>query len=124
MMRLVRTFGDNVRDVLLARAVRNKDLAEKLNTTPDRVTKLLDAENPELRTIFWVAKSLEISVETLCTGLDAEYDAWWQRQGVQDRLLVRVRDLTEAQQLGVLRFLDTLFPAAGSIHKTHPEPSA
>lgn len=107
----VATFGENVVRLLAERGWQQKDLAKRMGRTTQHVNNWTNADNVELHNLLRIATALELSVERVVEGIDADYDAM--RQAAQsrlERLLQASQGLTDAQlealQLLVERFLD------------------
>lgn len=85
------SFGASLREKLKARGIKPTDFARQTGVSPQQVNKWLEADNVELGTLLRIAKGLGVSVESLCSGIDAEYDAMRQL----DRGPARVAEVFE-----------------------------
>lgn len=102
------TFGENLKEAMRRRAVAKDALAGKLHLTEPQIDKwLAPTANPRLVTMFRLAKAVGVSIESLCEGADAEYDAMRGAVKDEDVLLELWRRTTDDAQralvLGVLR---------------------
>lgn len=69
-------FGENVRAAMRRTGLERDTLAAKLGVGETQVDKWLNAKaNPRLTTILRLANALDVSVEQLIDGIDAEYAA-------------------------------------------------
>jgi transcriptional regulator with XRE-family HTH domain len=88
------SFGEKLRIRLRAAGKTPSDLAQLTGSTPQQVNKWLQAENPELFTLYRIAKGLDLPVESLIEGIDPDYDAMRRLEGYARaaELLARVPD--------------------------------
>jgi transcriptional regulator with XRE-family HTH domain len=89
------TFGQQLRATLRVLGKTPGDLADSSGATPQLVNRWLNAENVELATLYRLAKGLGVSIESLVSGIDPDYDAMREPDRSGDRiaeLLSRIPD--------------------------------
>ena len=92
------SFGDNLRAAMHRSGFERDTFAEKLGVTVPQIDKWLHATaNPTLDTLFRLCGALQVSVEALVTGVNAEYDAQRRAGTDRQRLLELCSLLTDAQ---------------------------
>lgn len=70
-----RTFGDNLRAAIAKAGISQSELADRVGTGKGQVSTWTKADNVELETLLKIATALDVSVESLCEGINPEYDA-------------------------------------------------
>lgn len=85
------TFGQRLRRVIEAHDTTPVEVAKRMGVSIQIVTNYLGEsnDNPQLLTLFKLAKAIPSTVEELCEGLDDEYDA----KRRQDRAPARLAEL-------------------------------
>lgn len=110
-MQPVGQFGLNVKAAAARAGIDTQsELAERLHKRKGQVSSWLSAEWPnlELKTLFAFAKVLGVPIESLCAGMDEEYDAMVIRACPdKDQLLLLWPELSDAQRRALVTIART-----------------
>lgn len=108
MMGGMPSFGENLK-AAMTRGGRDdlsdakQRLASALKVSTQQVDKYLSMDaNPRLSSLFKLAKTLKVSIESLCEGVDPDYDATRIEAPTEGELLELYRRLDDATQRSVV----------------------